>query len=363
MSTYLYSGEHIRVHDQQIPGRDDLLVISFPVRAPVPSFSRSGFAERWLHKYQIPAIEVKVSSNHWFQVAETEEAMAVIARIAAGYRRVVTYGSSMGGYAAISCSGVIGAHAAIAISPQSTVDPDKVPWETRWVDDAAMIRERYGFRRDDLTQLVNPATEVYVVADPWDPDARHARAIRNAVPQTKWLMAHGCGHSAAGGLVEYKMLGRFATDMMQGGDVLQWRNELRAARRTSPRYWSALSGRAAARGKHGYALARKAAQMSIEHDPTAELRLRRAAGIYVKTGDNAGALQILDATERLGVASAATMVMHADVLYRLGQYDRARGKIEQVMLIDPTLPKAQALQLRLNKAGMDKLPPEKARQG
>lgn len=350
MAKVLYSGKHIRLYDQQIPGCEDLLVISFPVMTPNPSFSKSGFAERWLSKYQIPAIEVKVSSNHWFQVQETDEAMAVIAGIAARYRRVVTYGSSMGGYAAISCSGAIGAHAAIAISPQSTIDPQKVPWEVRWTNEAATIRESHGFHRDDLAQLVRSETEVYVVADPWDPDARHARAIQDAVPQTRWLMAHGCGHSAAGGLVEYKMLGRFATDMMRhGGDVMRWRTELRQARSTSPRYWSALSNRAIARGKHGYALARSAARMVALHAPADDLKLTRAAGVCLRTGDTDAALDILKTAEHRAGVSAVMTLMHADVLYRMGQYGSARSKLEQALLAGANLPKVELLRSRLDR--------------
>ena len=50
----------------------------------------------------------------------------------AGYDRVVFAGVSMGGYAALAFGSLVpGAHV-IAINPQTTLDPDLVPWETRY---------------------------------------------------------------------------------------------------------------------------------------------------------------------------------------------------------------------------------------
>lgn len=49
-----------------------------------------------------------------------------------GYERVVFAGVSMGGYASLAFSSLVpGAHV-VAINPQSTLDPDLVPWETRY---------------------------------------------------------------------------------------------------------------------------------------------------------------------------------------------------------------------------------------
>lgn len=346
----LFSGKHIRLLDMRIAGDRDILVISFPVRAAKPSFQSSGFAERWLAKVGISAIEVKVSSNHWFQTSETDEAMAVISEIAGAFRRVVTYGSSMGGYGAIACSRAIGAHTAVAVSPQWTVDPEKLPWEKRWADDAAQIQKAFGFGRDHLPELVATEAEICVVADPWDKDAEHARRILDEVPGASWLLAHGCGHSAAGGLVAYKMLGSFAISTIRGGgDIRRWRAPMRDARRTSARYWAALSWRAIARGERGFATARTAALRSVEIEPHSELRIRRAAQIFVTSGDSITAATLLDRCRNLENVTLPTTVMYADLLSRVGRKADAEVQLERLRELAPDHPKIAAIEKRLRR--------------
>ena len=53
--------------------------------------------------------------------------------------RVMTYGSSMGGYAALRFARALRADAILALSPQYSIDPAVVPWEDRWRQDGARI--------------------------------------------------------------------------------------------------------------------------------------------------------------------------------------------------------------------------------
>ena len=78
----------------------------------------------------------------------------------------------MGGYAAIWFGGWAGAHAAFPLSPQFSIDPKRVPFETRWTHDARRVR----FVHEDDTRAVPMAVVVY---DPLiTADARHVELLR-----------------------------------------------------------------------------------------------------------------------------------------------------------------------------------------
>ena len=58
--------------------------------------------------------------------------MAAVHAVTRGYDRVVTYGSSMGGYAAIRLAGLAGATCVLAMSPQYSIDPKVAGFDRRW---------------------------------------------------------------------------------------------------------------------------------------------------------------------------------------------------------------------------------------
>lgn len=81
-----------------------------------------------------------------------------------GYERVVLAGVSMGGYAALAFSSLIpGAHV-IAINPQSTLNPDLVPWETRYENGQ---RQDWTLPLADAAELTATAGRVNIFYDPY----------------------------------------------------------------------------------------------------------------------------------------------------------------------------------------------------
>lgn len=81
-----------------------------------------------------------------------------------GYERVVLAGVSMGGYAALAFSSLIpGAHV-IAINPQSTLNPDLVPWETRYENGQ---RQDWTLPLADAADLTATAGRVNIFYDPY----------------------------------------------------------------------------------------------------------------------------------------------------------------------------------------------------
>ena len=81
-----------------------------------------------------------------------------------GYERVVFAGVSMGGYASLAFSSLVpGAHV-VAINPQSTLDPDLVPWETRYENGQ---RQDWTLPLADGAALTVGAGRVNVFYDPF----------------------------------------------------------------------------------------------------------------------------------------------------------------------------------------------------
>jgi pimeloyl-ACP methyl ester carboxylesterase len=93
-----------------------------------------------------------------------------------GYKRVVFYGASMGGYAAAAFSAACPGATVVLISPQATLSREDASWETRyfkaWKRD---FSSRYGFAPD----MIKAAEKVYLYYDPLAPlDAMHAALFR-----------------------------------------------------------------------------------------------------------------------------------------------------------------------------------------
>lgn len=93
-----------------------------------------------------------------------------------GFKRVVFYGASMGGYAAAAFSAACPGATVFAISPQATLDRSVTSWETRYR--AAWHRNfnsRYGYAPD----MIGSANKVHLFFDPrWQLDAMHASLFR-----------------------------------------------------------------------------------------------------------------------------------------------------------------------------------------
>jgi hypothetical protein len=130
------------------------IVVTFDSYTDARHLDRSGFAEHFLHSRQIDAIHIISRDNDWYQYPELPQAAKVVAEITSQYGRVVAYGSSMGGYAAIRFGAMVGATTAVALSPQYSIDPRSVPFETRWTADAARVK--FIFERNPHARLRAP---------------------------------------------------------------------------------------------------------------------------------------------------------------------------------------------------------------
>lgn len=112
-----------------------------------------------------------------------------------GFKRVVFYGASMGGYAACAFVAACPGADVVAISPQSTLDRRLVPFETRYK--TAWGRDFSG-KYGDAAEASKAAGRVTILYDPYEPlDAGHVARFTgaNVVALRAPLMGHRLGSS------------------------------------------------------------------------------------------------------------------------------------------------------------------------
>ncbi|WP_149139592.1 hypothetical protein [Gemmobacter caeruleus] len=162
-----------------------------------------------------------------------------------GYKRVVFYGASMGGYAACAFSPACPGADVVAISPQSTLDKTLVPWETRY--HTAWDRDFSG-PYGDAAEVSKAAGRVILLYDPYEPlDSGHvARFTQGNVLK---LRAPLMGHRLGSSLQQMGVLSKVTTGALNGTLTEAEFYGLLRARKGFARYQKELFKRAIARGR------------------------------------------------------------------------------------------------------------------
>ncbi len=163
----------------------------------------------------------------------------------AGFRRVVFYGASMGGYGACTFARAVAGADVVAISPQTSLDKSLIPWETRYRKASARdFTDRYG----DGAEGIRTAGQVYVFYDPYqDADARHADRLQGK--QVMKLRAPLLGHRLGSSLGQMGVLSPLILAALEGRlTETEFYRALRCRHRF-PRYQRELFQRALARGR------------------------------------------------------------------------------------------------------------------
>jgi hypothetical protein len=184
----------------------DRCVVTFSPFEDNHALGRPGFEQAFFRKSRLDAIHIIPSGNQGYQYAELPHLCLQVAAVTATYKHVVAYGSSMGGYAAIRYGGWAGAHVALGLSPQFTLDPWRRPFDKRWRIYMKKVRPLHEHGQDAVKRAI-------VVYDPLDRyDRAHARflkTITNVIP----LPLPGSGHPSTGFLSDLGMLHRLALEV------------------------------------------------------------------------------------------------------------------------------------------------------
>ena len=183
----------------KVPGhREDVVFVTFESFNPNHKPDRAGFGEGFFRSRGFTSYHVLPSANVWYHYPEMKEALARLRADLPAGARVVTYGMSMGGYAAYRFSEWVGADVVIAFSPQYSIDPWRVWWwERRWGSEGkSFIWDRQPPRRE---------AEKYVFYDPLNQDRRHTRRLRREAA-LETVHAYFSGHATITFVQECGML-------------------------------------------------------------------------------------------------------------------------------------------------------------
>lgn len=259
------------------------IVVTFDSYHEPAGLDRPGFGEAFFQAEGLTAIHVMSHGNDWFQYTEIYDVINIIGDACAKAERVLAYGSSMGGYAALRFADAIGAQAALALSPQYSLDPRKVPFETRWAPDRRRIR----FLKA-IDGAIRPGPVRIVAYDSaLDVDRRHVELLKAAAPMVAIPLPYA-GHPVGGFLNDIKLLRPLVLTALDGSFAAPRFRKAAHKRRTLSAHWLAhLADRQPARRNSlGIALARRAVEMAPDHPALLDVLARRLAA----AGDYAGAI-------------------------------------------------------------------------
>ena len=212
--------------------RENVVFVTFESYADERHAERAGFGEHFLQSRGFTAYHFLPRSNSWYQYAEMNDALArVRAEIGPG-KHILTYGMSMGGYAAFRAADRLGAHGVIAFSPQYSIDPAHIGWETRWPDIPPLTWEPTHPRRD---------VPLYVFYDPNNGDRHHVRLMARNGDVRRVRLRHS-GHPSAAYLNECGLLGEAIIAVAEDRfDPLACQREAWRRRERSPAYHAVMA--------------------------------------------------------------------------------------------------------------------------
>jgi hypothetical protein len=255
----LHQSENLLVRYCYFKQSGPIMVLFPSLDERTQSTNKKGFGEDLFSSMQRNHILITCRDNSWFQYSDMAEACASIKAITKNHKKVVAYGSSMGGYGAMAFTGWIGANIAISIAPQYSVDPTKVPFEDRW---HSFRRGISAFVCDDFPSQANTECKNYIFYDPfYKRDAEHAKLLQDAAAATECYLSFG-GHLCAKLASDLKLLRPAIEDVISGCFTPQaFHQRLRSERKKLPRTWAILADVALSRNK--IKLAERAARQGL----------------------------------------------------------------------------------------------------
>ena len=116
----------------------------------------------------------------------------------------------MGAYAAVRFADAVGATAALALSPQYSVDPAKAPFERRWGQDQRRLRFLPA-----LDGPIRTGIRPVIAYDPGSTDRLHADLIARDTPVQRVRLPFA-GHPVGSFLQDAGLLNRLVMDTLDG---------------------------------------------------------------------------------------------------------------------------------------------------
>lgn len=232
--TIVFEDEHIRVI--WMPGQSSTLVLSFGdliTRASGLSIN----AEKSLCKYQYSTLGIMPKQKTWFPQHSMQQMAKEIAPRLAEFNHIVGYGGSMGGYAAIKYSKMLGMQRAVALVPQYSIAPQDV-CDTRYLEyfDAA-IHQNMRINADEIA----PNCEYLLIYDPYyASDREHYLKIKPLIAKLETIHLPFTEHDALAVLASSDLLHDLISHPF---DATYFYRQIRRVKKQSKFYFRNIIGR------------------------------------------------------------------------------------------------------------------------
>jgi tetratricopeptide (TPR) repeat protein len=300
-------------------------VVTFDSFTDFRTLDRRGFGEGFLDGTGIDAIHVIPRENAWYQHPEMLDAMAAIHAATRSYDRVVSYGSSMGGYAALRFGGVAGAHAALALSPQYSIDPAVAPWEERWAEPGKHFKPVW-----EGTLPFPNLPEAYVAYDPTNIDRKHIALLAREI-RFQRIGLPGGGHPVTGFLAEIGLLKELILSICHSRfDAAAYVAAVQARQMTSPQYLISLAD-ALAGWRHDKRLA--LVQRAVDLAPDSATSVRQLAIELRFAGRFAESVAMHERSLELAPEHPNMLLHYSLTLEHFGALDQALAVQEKLFAI------------------------------
>lgn len=310
----LFRSENVVV--RSMPTKDvSRWIVTFDNYGIGHGFDRPGFGQEFLRQSGVSALHVMGCQEDWYQYPEMAEAMAAARAATVGADRVMTYGSSMGGYAAIRFADAVRAHAVLALSPQYSIDPQKMPSETRWLQDS----HRITWLPEVDGRIICRARPV-VVFDPLE-DGHQVTRIQGDIDIRQVALPY-VSHPATTYLAETGLLKPLVLQALSGDfEHIAFGREARRRRGASSFYLSNLAMRQPA---HRRGLALDLAQRAVKIGPSSPLASLALARLLSAEGRHDDAIKRLEGIVTSTNRAPVYLISYVDALVAAGRFDEAR---------------------------------------
>ncbi len=183
-----------------IPNNTDEVVVTFESALggiDRANLLRTGFGEKFLLDNHYAVISILPFEANWYRTKDIREFLSSdeILKYIKMFKKIHTYGSSMGAYGALAFADVLGADNVVAISPITTLASDLVPWETRFRPGTAF--QWNGLFSDGCEGCRN-VSSIWALFDDKCVDANHVERLEKTTGQRlNKLVIPGVRHAVA----------------------------------------------------------------------------------------------------------------------------------------------------------------------
>ena len=253
----VFEDEHIRAI--YLKGSTDSLVLSFGdliSRAKGNSIN----AEKSLMKYDYSVLGIMPKQKSWFPAQSMQALLLAVQSLLNEFSRIVAYGGSMGGYAAIKYAKPFQVSRVVAMVPQYSIDPNEVD-DRRYTD---FYHPQVNADMRIQAQDISASCEYIVVYDPYfDLDREHYQKIQPLIAHLHTLHLPYTGHDAIAVLANSALLHDFIEHEY---DETYFYRQIRQVKKSSKFYYRSVIAHLL--GNHNEALGHILKSIDLQLDNT-----------------------------------------------------------------------------------------------